>query len=108
MGGQGTWDAIDRWPHYFAAAVPISGASDPSRASVLVDLPIWTFHGSKDTVVSVNGTRTMIAAITAVGGHPRYREIPGADHGIWGQVYSPRSDPELYSWLFSQRRTSPS
>src|SRR6266480_5544053 len=46
MGGYGTWDAIERWPGYFAAAAPLAGAGDPSKASRLVSLPIWAFHGS--------------------------------------------------------------
>src|SRR3989440_3658477 len=49
MGGYGTWEAIERWPDYFAAAAPIAGAGDPSKASVLTHLPIWAFHGSADT-----------------------------------------------------------
>ena len=38
MGGYGTWEAIERWPDYFAAAAPIAGAGDPSKASVLTHL----------------------------------------------------------------------
>ncbi|MCL4371211.1 MAG: alpha/beta hydrolase-fold protein, partial [Chloroflexi bacterium] len=29
LGGYGTWDAIERWPGYFAAAVAVSGGGDP-------------------------------------------------------------------------------
>jgi predicted peptidase len=108
LGGYGTWDAIERWPNYFAAAAPIAGAGDPSKAGVLTHLPIWAFHGSKDTTVPVSGSRDMINAIRAAGGNPRYTEFPGAGHGVWGYVYSltDTSDrvPGFFSWLFSQHK----
>ena len=108
LGGYGTWDAIERWPNYFAAAAPIAGAGDPSKASVLKNLPIWAFHGSADTTVPVSGSRDMIAAIQAAGGHPRYTEFPGQGHGVWGLVYGlnggPLLVPDFYPWLFSQHK----
>lgn len=106
MGGYGTWEAIERWPHYFAAAAPLAGAGDPSQASVLIGLPIWAFHGSADTTVPVSGSRDMIQAIKAAGGNPRYTEYAGAGHGIWGTVYSTAANPDFFSWLFSQSRST--
>ena len=104
MGGYGTWDAIERWPDYFAAAAPLAGAGDPSKASRLVHLPIWAFHGSGDGSVPVAGSRDMIQAITLAGGHPRYTEYASAGHEIWGMVYS---TPAFFSWLFSQHKSHP-
>jgi len=106
LGSYGIWDAIERWPNYFAAAAPIAGAGDPSKASVLVHMPIWAFHGSKDASVPVVGSRDMIKAIQAAGGHPRYTEFAGAGHGIWGTVYSLEANHVngFYSWLFSQHK----
>ncbi len=109
LGGYGTWDAIERWPNYFAAAAPLSGAGDPSpeKVAVLTQLPIWAFHGSLDPRVPVAGSRDMIKAIRAAGGHPRYTEFAGAGHGIWGRVYD--FDPTgrvsgFLPWLFAQRK----
>ena len=111
MGGYGTWDAIERWPTYFAAAAPLAGAGDPTKASLLVNLPIWAFHGGSDGVVPVSGSRDMIQAIKAAGGHPRYTEFPGVNHVIWDKVYSfastPSPVPTFFSWLFSQRNVFP-
>ena len=104
MGGYGTWDAIERWPGYFAAAAPLAGAGDPSKASRLVNLPIWAFHGSGDGGVPVSGSRDMIQAIEDAGGHPRYTEYTGAGHEIWAMVYS---TPAFFSWLFSQHNSYP-
>lgn len=106
LGAYAIWDAIERWPNYFAAAAPVAGAGDPSKASRLIHLPIWAFHGSKDASVPVAGSRNMIKAIRAAGGQPRYTEIAGAGHGIWGYVYSLNAShiDGFYPWLFSQRK----
>ncbi len=104
MGGYGTWEAIERWPGYFAAAAPISGAGDPSKAALLVHTPIWAFHGALDKTVPVSGSRDMIQAIINAGGHPRYTEYPNDGHDLWGpgKVYSPTADLAFFTWLFSQ------
>jgi len=107
-GGYGTWDAIERWPDYFAAAAPIAGAGDPSKAAVLRDLPIWAFHGSADTTVPVSGSRDMIAAIQSAGGFPRYTEFAGQGHGVWPYVYGLNTNPlrvtDFFPWFFAQHR----
>ena len=108
LGGYGTWDALERWPNYFAAAATIAGAGDPSKAAMLKNLPIWAFHGSADTTVPVSGSRDMIAAIQVAGGDARYTEFPGLGHGIWGYVYglntTSRVVTAFFPWLFSQHK----
>lgn len=63
MGGFGTWDLLMRNPDMFAAAIPMGGAADISYAEVLKDIPIWTFHQSLDTVVSVVGTQNIVKSL---------------------------------------------
>jgi hypothetical protein len=101
MGGYGTWDVIWRHPHLFAAAVPVCGGADESKAPLIKDLPIWCFHGGADPVVPTERSRNMIAALKAAGGHPKYTEYPGVGHNSWDRAYS---EPELPKWLFSQKR----
>ncbi len=100
MGGYGVWDAIERWPTSFAAAAPISGAGDPSRASAVAGMPIWDFHGSQDTTVPISGSEDMIRAIQAAGGHPKFTIIPSVSHDIWMKAYT---YPGFLAWLFAQR-----
>lgn len=101
MGGYGTWDMITRHPDLFAAAIPIAGGGDPSRAALIADLPLWAFHGENDTVVPVSGSRDMIDAMREAGGDPLYTEYLGAGHNVWDRAYR---EPELVPWLFSQAR----
>ena len=101
MGGYGTWDLIQRHPEMFAAAVPICGGGDVTKAERIARLPVWAYHGSQDTVVPTSRSRDMIEALRKAGGTPRYTEAPGVGHGVWGLAFS---DPELAKWLFVQRR----
>lgn len=101
MGGFGTWDAIQRKPDLFAAAVPICGGGDVSKASHITKIPIWVFHGAEDNLVNPKWSRDMVEAIKRAGGNPKYTEYPGVGHHSWVPAYS---DPELFEWLFSQKK----
>jgi predicted peptidase len=103
MGGYGTWDAIARYPGFFAAAAPICGGGDPKTVDRFRKLPIWCFHGGKDRVVKPIRSQEMVAALQKVGSDIRYTEYPDAEHDSWSATYS---NPELYEWMFSKRRLS--
>lgn len=103
MGGYGTWNIITHYPDFFAAAVPICGGGDPSKADLLTDIPIWCFHGDADPTVPVSGTRDMYNAITAAGGTKiDYTEWPGIGH-VWYPAYC-RED--VWAWMFSQSKNN--
>ena len=78
------------------------GGGDPTKAKILAELPIRTFHGFLDEAVPAEGTREMYAAISAEGkGKITYTEFPGEGHAIWDQVYS---DQANIKWLFSHKK----
>ena len=108
MGGVGTWGLIAAHADRFAAAVPVCGIWQPEDAPKMNGVAIWAFHGGKDPTVPVSGSRDMIAALKKAGVMPeaRYTELAGVGHGSWGPAYA---KPELWEWLFAQRRqaTSP-
>ena len=100
MGGFGTWDLLMRHSDIFAAGVPICGGGDPTMADTLVDVPIYTFHGSADPTVPVAGTRAMAEALEEAGSTVyTYEEMEDMGHGIWGTVAA-RAD--VIEWLFAQ------
>ncbi|MDZ7373208.1 MAG: alpha/beta hydrolase-fold protein [candidate division KSB1 bacterium] len=103
MGGYGTFDLLVRRPGYFAAAVPICGGGDSSRARLIADVAIWVFHGAQDPLVPVERSRAMVAALRRVGASVRYTEYPDVGHDAWKRAYL---EPELRSWLFQQKRSS--
>jgi predicted peptidase len=123
MGGYGTWEMALRAPGRFAALVPVCGGlvhprrpsmgvsgldglGDPyaAVAARLKDTPTWQFHGALDDVVSPDFSRRMDAALKAAGARDaRLTIFPDANHNSWDAAYSQM--PELWTWLFAQRRT---
>jgi len=100
MGGFGAWELATRMLGRFAALLPICGGGDETTAARLSDLPIWCFHGAADVVVPVERSRSMIAALQAAGGSPKYSELPGVGHDAWTAAYRDRA---VLEWLFAQR-----
>ncbi len=105
MGGFATWDMLARHGEVFAAAMPVCGGGDVSRAKFFADIPIRTFHGLLDPAVPCTGTQELYAAVSAYGkGKIRYTEFPEDYHGIWDRVYS---DDANIKWLFSNVKKEP-
>ncbi len=103
MGGFGTWELLAQNPQLFAAAAPICGGGDPSKAAGYASVPIWVFHGDKDTAVRPELSRAMVDALKKAGGSPKYTEYPGVGHDSWTATYS---DPAFMEWMFAQKRNS--
>ena len=101
MGGYGTYDAIMRYPDLFAAAVPVCGAGDVTKAADIAHIPMWIFHGALDGAVDSAHSRNMVEALTKAGAHPGYTQYPEAGHFSWIAAYS---DPMMMNWLYSQRK----
>lgn len=106
MGGFGTWTLCARHPERFAAAVPICGGLpwyiDLDRAvEKMKHLPIWTFHGAKDEVVSIEETQRVVKALKAVGGNIKFTVYRAAQHDSWTKTYN---NPKLYEWMLQHTR----
>ena len=103
LGGFGTWDAIQRWPNYFAAAVPVCGGGSIEEGPVknAATAPVWAFHGSADPSVPVDCSRRLVSALMQAGATPKYTEFQNAGHNVWPRVWG---DSAVWRWLFRQRR----
>ena len=109
MGGFGAWAMVLREPQRFAAVVPIAGGWDSERDSVprnicaIQNVPMWVFHGAQDDIVLPRKAELMIDALKRqCGVDVRYTLYPDANHReSFTRAYD---DPELYAWLFAQRR----
>jgi predicted peptidase len=102
MGGYGTWALCAKEPDRFAAAVPICGGGDVTKAARLADLPIRVFHGAKDSVVPVENSQEMVEAIRAAGGKDVELTVyPEASHDSWTETYA---NDDVARWLLSQKR----
>ena len=102
MGGYGVWNLLMRHPDLFTGGVAMCGAADPSKASVLVDMPVWAVHGAKDPTVPVSGSREMVNAIKALGGTKiQYTELPNNEHDVWTYTYA---NVDIFRWLYQQTK----
>ena len=101
MGGFGTFDAIERYPHLFAAAVPVCGGGDISKAASIAHIPIWIFHGAEDPAVNPRFSIDMVDALTKAGAHPALTMYPEVGHFSWLAAYS---DKLMLEWLFRQHK----
>ena len=64
MGGIGTVDILYRNPDLFKAALVICGGGNPNYVqNFATKVPIWFFHGDKDTIVKTDYALKLIKAI---------------------------------------------
>jgi predicted peptidase len=103
MGGYGSWALASEYPDRFAAVVPICGGGNRIMSITLKDIPIWAFHGAKDSVVPVEESKDVVEAINARGGNAKLTIYPDANHDSWTETYN---NHEVYDWLLKHRRSS--
>ncbi|MHC4511731.1 MAG: carboxylesterase family protein [Planctomycetota bacterium] len=103
MGGYGSWALASEYPDRFAAVVPICGGGSRMMSLTLEDVPIWAFHGAKDSHVPVEESKEVVDAINARSGNAKLTIYPDASHDSWTETYN---NQELYDWLLKHRRVS--
>src|SRR5688572_4401671 len=105
MGAIGTFGLIQKFPHLFAAGYAVCGWANTSMAPQLSGIPFWLFHGEKDDVVAVEGSRGIYKAVLAYGGKQiHYTEFEGVKHDAWNYV----NDKEVIKWMLKQKKNSTS
>jgi predicted peptidase len=105
MGGYGTWSLGTKYPERFAAIAPICGGGNilpillPPRGkeAALKKLPVWVFHGAKDSIVPLAESERMVDALKRAGNqNVKLTIYPEADHDSWTETYQ---NQELYDWM---------
>ena len=123
MGGHGTYILIQIDSSYFAAAAPSAGSGlhktgEFIDASLIKDLPIWSFHGDKDKICPIERDQKLFAEMKKLGGNMKFTTWAGDRHGVakkmitgsdngTTQLSSDRCDGEtgFMKWLFAQKRS---
>ena len=108
LGGAGTWYLAAKYPDKFAAIAPMSGFTShmdfiDNNIDVLLDMPIWAFHGKKDIVVPFEETERIVKKLEGKNKNLRFSVEPEAGHWIHWLVYP---DQELYDWFLNYDRRS--
>jgi len=99
MGGFGTWYTAMAYPELFAAIAPCCGGGMAWNADVL-KMPIWTFHGLADDVVSPNQTIEMIEALKGKNLNLKYDLYEGVGHDSWNKAFS----EQTLNWILSHKK----
>lgn len=102
MGGFGTWELAAYIPDRLAAIAPICGGGETFWARRFAHLPVWAFHGAKDTGVPLERSQKMVDELKKRGGNPKLTIYPEAGHDSWTESYN---NPKLYEWLLEQKRS---
>ena len=101
MGGYAAWQLAMSQPQLFAAMIPICGGGMYWNASRLAGIPIWAFHGGKDTTVLPEESVHMVEKVNKRGGSARLTIYPDNEHNAWGDTFS---NPEVFAWLLSHSK----
>ncbi|OGS21141.1 MAG: hypothetical protein A2252_05825 [Elusimicrobia bacterium RIFOXYA2_FULL_39_19] len=108
MGGGGTWYLGLKYPDFWAAIVPCAGFTSSFRvykgdmtvfAKNAVNLPVYCFHGDKDTTVSPSYSRAMVDAFKKLGYPITYEEAKGLSHETFEE-----NDIRHLDWALKQKR----
>jgi predicted peptidase len=124
MGGHGSYILLQIDPGYFAAAAPSAGTGRSQDepfidASLIKDVPIWAFHGDRDTVCPYERAEELLAEMKQLGGNMRLTIWAGDGHSVAAKMISGGSngstrcssdrcdtEPEMLRWLFSHSLSS--
>lgn len=101
MGGFGTFDALERYPDLFAAAIPVCGGGDASKINVAAKVPMWICAGADDPTVNNQYSVDMLMELRKAGARPGFTLYPETGHQSWISVYN---DQRIMNWLFSQHK----
>lgn len=98
MGGMGTFDAVCRYPKFFAAAAPICGGVNLKRLEQFKGKTGFSiYHGSADNIVDPEFSREAYETLRKIHADVRYKEYPNVKHNSWDNAFA---EPDFISWMF--------
>ena len=101
MGAYAAWQLAMSQPQLFAAMIPICGGGMYWNASRLVNVPVWAFHGAKDTTVFPEESKKMVEKLQRKGAEAKLTIYPENAHDAWNDTYR---NPEVFAWLLSHKK----
>ena len=98
MGASTTWNLLYDRPGLFAAAIPVAGVPNPSRAASVGKTRIWTLHGNRDEVNPGRHARRTYRPLVDARVPVRFWEMDLQGHEVppWLLV-----DDAFAAWLWS-------
>jgi predicted peptidase len=104
MGGLGVWSLLQKYPGMWAGALVLAAYDNFTDVDAIAHVPLWVFQGEQDDSVPVDMVRDMMRQLKKAHANLRYTEYRKGDHDVWKKAFA---EPDLLSWLSSQRRSAP-
>jgi len=101
MGGGATWEIAGRYPHLFAAIAPVAGWPDVRTIRNLRFVPLWAFHGGKDSTVDPALTQFGVELLNKYGGDAKMTLFPEVGHDSSELAWN---NPQLFTWFLTHTR----
>ncbi len=104
-GGGGAWNIGGRFPHFFAAIMPLSSrGGDDDLVARLTTVPVWAFNNREDKQAPIEHVRRSVELLNSQGGNAHLTALEEKGH-----VARPYWHPQLKAaeWLLSKRRGDP-
>lgn len=101
MGGMGTFEILRRKPGAFAAAFAICGGDEVRNVKKYKKVPLWIFHGAKDTTVPLSKSEVVVNELKRLNQPAKFTIYPEAGHNSWDAAFA---EPAFLSWIFSHER----
>lgn len=109
MGADGTWEFLQRYPDYFAAAIPM-GMNYHGDYQKIKNVPIWTHRGETDhwadtlhkdvaRIRRLNGDNMDSGGNWVTGVNPRFASYKGYGHVV---QWVAASTNDLTGWAYSK------
>lgn len=101
MGAMGTFELLRGKPKAFASAFAICGGDHVANVKKYKKVPLWVFHGGKDTTVPIAKSEIVVNEMKRLNGNVKFSIYPEAGHNSWDSAFA---EPEFLSWLFSFKK----
>ena len=124
-GGVGVFEQLKRFPDFYAAAIPICGATSGKELERFKQTPIWMLHAADDSIVRVSYLDEAGSWIMNLGSRDIYEKLKGDPewdfrfteypegymrthygvhpHCSW-VILSEKEGAPMREWLFSKRK----
>ncbi len=103
IGGFGTYEVAMDNPDKFAALVALcGGCNDSTKICLLKNIPVWAFHGTADSLISINETETVVRQLKKCNGNIKFTRLQNKGHALQ-YLYE---DETIYKWMLQQKKTN--
>ena len=100
-GAIGTWNIVNRYPNFFAAASPISCCAGGTHAKNFKTTKIWALVGGQESSYK-SCMKSLVNKINNAGGSAKYTELAGQTHGSMSGAIKYKD--VIDNWMLKQHR----